>query len=945
MRTIVLRNDDERTPGDSSAGEERRVTLFFPVTGDEYKQTRAAVEGVTPGGEEGSGPAGMPAGGRYVVTTAQQRREWGLADLANGPGGDAAAPGDPAAMERAGAVSVVDSADALDLLFEDGASRSGAAALVDGAGDDVAASLVDGVGGDVAASAAGGRRCGRTRPGAFVNLKHGRSRVPDHVLAVFGKLCRPGRIDSLLKSLDGLIKPLERMLASGLEAAVREVAAVRGQEVTAERLAEAGGADSADERTERVAKACSTIEKRLEKPGELLGQLDFRALQITPSLSTFRVFLRRVGKDPAGNTPESGLVSACDKALRGFERAAGQAVSRIRAVAAARRAISPGAWDDAALGRIREVLQRLEDARKLLLTVHPSDELEAVRDSLKEEEQQAAVPLAAATRDVLGRLEAADLPVEVLARALNEVRLSQALGHDAAAVSLERLKTVASLPWTARAAERVDIEAAMAALDAAHAGRPQVKARIRRFLAARLLASGAWTLEGAVGSCRRDPSAPSGLRRLVVRPARAATRSPVLCFAGPPGGGKTALAKLIGTALGRPAVTVALGGVWDESAIRGLPTTFRTPAAGRVISALVEAKVRNPVLVLDELDKVGGRTSNHGDPSAALLEVLDPEQNTRFRDVYLDVPFDLSEVLFIATANDLAGIPAPLRDRLEVIEAPGYTDEEKVDIVRRNLWGAQLEAAGLTGGGFWTRPPVETPAGARAGRQVTVEVLDGELDGETAAPVEITDAAALEVVRGHTCEAGVRELSRQLGAICEGVASRRVESGDTAPVTVVAVAGEAAGLAPARRRLTVAELLGPPRYDSLPDRVRDALSRERDRVLGLHPADPEAVAAQAWLEVAAGLPWRREVEERLDAVLFRQALDQKHVGRGREKDQALDYLVARQTAAETHGAAGDGVAATLLAEYFGRELPGGIRVRYARTMDDVLEVVLPDVLT
>ena len=912
MRTIVLRNDDERTPGDSSAGEERRVTLFFPVTGDEYKQTRAAVEGVAPGGEEGSGPAGTPVGGRYVVTTDQQRREWGLPDLANGPGGDAAAPGDPAAMERAGAVSVVDFADALDLLFEDGASRSGAAALVDGAGDDVAAALVDGVGGDVVAAAAGGRRCGRTRPGAFVNLKHGRVRVPDHVLAVFGELCRQGRIDSLLKSLDGLIKPLERMLASGLEAAVREVAAVRGQEVTAERLAEAGGADSADERTERVAKACSTIEKRLEKPGELLGQLDFRALQITPSLSTFRVFLRRVGKDPAGNTPESGLASACDKALRGFERAAGQAVSRIRAVAAARRAISPGAWDDAALGRIREVLQRLEDARKLLLTVHPSDELEAVRDSLKEEEQQAAVPRAAATRDVLGRLEAADLPVEVLARALNEVRLSQALGPEASAVSLERLKTVASLPWTARAAERVDIEAAMAELDAAHAGRPQVKARIRRFLAARLLASGAWTVEGAVGSCRRDPSAPSGLRCLVVRPARVATRSPVLCFAGPPGGGKTALAKLIGTALGRPAVTVALGGAWDESAIRGLPTTFRTPAAGRVISALVEAKVRNPVLVLDELDKVGGRTYNHGDPSAALLEVLDPEQNTRFRDVYLDVPFDLSEVLFIATANDLAGIPAPLRDRLEVIEAPGYTDEEKVDIVRRNLWGAQLEAAGLTGGGFWTRPPVETPAGARAGRQVTVEVLDGELAGETAAPVEITDAAALEVVRGHTCEAGVRELSRQLGAICEGVTSRRVETGDTAPVTVVAVAGEAAGLAPSRRRLTVAELLGPPRYDSLPDRVRDALSRERDRVLGLHPADPEAVAAQAWLEVAAGLPWRREVEERLDAVLFRQALDQKHVGRGREKDQALDYLVARQTAAETHAAAGDGVAATLL---------------------------------
>lgn len=265
--------------------------------------------------------------------------------------------------------------------------------------------------------------------------------------------------------------------------------------------------------------------------------------------------------------------------------------------------------------------------------------------------------------------------------------------------------------------------------------------------------------------------------------------------------------------------------------------------------------------------------------------------------------FEFPGSLDATESASIRGVPG---ERQNVAVAPVN------DRVLRLTSGRGLEAAGLTGGGFWTRPPVETPAGARAGRQVTVEVLDGELDGETAAAVEITDAAALEVVRGHTCEAGVRELSRQLGAICQGVASRRVETGDTAPVTVVAVAGAAAGLDPARRRLTVAELLGPPRYDSLPDRVRDALSRERDRVLGLHPADPEAVAAQAWLEVAAGLPWRREVEERLDAVLFRQALDREHVGRGREKDQALDYLVARQTAAETPAAAGDGVAATLL---------------------------------
>ena len=134
-------------------------------------------------------------------------------------------------------------------------------------------------------------------------------------------------------------------------------------------------------------------------------------------------------------------------------------------------------------------------------------------------------------------------------------------------------------------------------------------------------------------------------------------------------------------------MVVVLGGVWDESAIRGLPISFRSPEAGRIVCGLREAKVRNPVMILDEIDKVGDATKNFGDPSAALLELLDPEQNTRFRDVYLDVPVDVSEVLFIATANDLAGIPAPLRDRLEIIEAPGYTDDEKVDIVRRTLWG------------------------------------------------------------------------------------------------------------------------------------------------------------------------------------------------------------------------------------------------------------------
>ena len=447
--------------------------------------------------------------------------------------------------------------------------------------------------------------------------------------------------------------------------------------------------------------------------------------------SSFRRFLQRV-EDPAENTPEEGLVAACDEALRGFERSAEQAVSRIRAVAEARRKVAPGDWNDAALERIRHVLQRLNEARQVLDDDSlPAHEINGVRKGLKEEEQQAAGQLAVATRDVLGRLEAADLPVEVLARALDEVGLAQTLGHEAAAVSLERLRVMAALPWTARALERVDIEAAMAELEAPHAGRREVKARIRRFLATRRLTSTSWTVEGrgrTVRSCRRDPSAPVALRRLVVRSARSATRAPILCFAGPPGGGKTSLAKLIAGVLRRPAVTVALGGVWDESAIRGLPTTFRTPEPGRIVRALLEARVRNPVIILDEIDKVGGRTQNHGDPSAALLEVLDPAQNTRFRDVYLDIPFDVSEVVFIATANDLAGVPAPLRDRLEVIEAPGYTDEEKVDIVRQTLRREQLEVAGLIVTGFWTRTPTvgyREGAGGGGWRGTQPQAADG----------------------------------------------------------------------------------------------------------------------------------------------------------------------------------------------------------------------------
>lgn len=200
----------------------------------------------------------------------------------------------------------------------------------------------------------------------------------------------------------------------------------------------------------------------------------------------------------------------------------------------------------------------------------------------------------------------------------------------------------------------------------------------------------------------------------------------------------------------------------------------------------------------------------------------------------------------------------------------------------------------------------------------------------TAGPVQITDAAVLEVVRGHTCEAGVRELARRLDAICQFVACRRVETGDTGPLTVVADADEVEELEPGRGHVTVAETLGPPRYAGvLPDGVRDALSRERDRILGLHPADPASVAAATWVEVIEGLPWRRQPGERPGApAVLREVLDREHVGRGREKDQALDYLMARHAGEPTVlclvGPAGIGKTA------FGRALASAAGRRFVR---------------
>ena len=237
------------------------------------------------------------------------------------------------------------------------------------------------------------------------------------------------------------------------------------------------------------------------------------------------------------------------------------------------------------------------------------------------------------------------------------------------------------------------------------------------------------------------------LEHLAVRKIRPEGKAPILCFVGPPGVGKTSLGRSIARALGRKFHRIALGGMRDEAEIRGHRRTYIGALPGQIVQGLRRAESKNPVFMLDEIDKLG--FDFRGDPASALLEVLDPEQNSTFRDHYLDVPFDLSRVLFITTANMLDPIPAPLRDRMEIIELPGYTEDEKVQIARRHLVPKQATEHGL------------------------------ELDRD----ITFTEPALRLLVRSYTREAGVRSLEREIAALCRKTARRRAE-GDLTLVTV-----------------------------------------------------------------------------------------------------------------------------------------------------------------
>ncbi len=328
------------------------------------------------------------------------------------------------------------------------------------------------------------------------------------------------------------------------------------------------------------------------------------------------------------------------------------------------------------------------------------------------------------------RLEEAKPPEEVLAQADRELRRLDVIppASPEYSVIVSYVETIAELPWSKLSEDNLDLDQAQQILDRDHYDLEKVKRRLIEYLAVRKLN-------------------PQG-------------HGPILCFLGPPGVGKTSLGQSIADALGRKFVRMSLGGIRDEAEIRGHRRTYIASMPGRIIQELRRAGTRNPVMMLDEIDKIG--TDFRGDPASALLEVLDPRQNNTFSDRYLDVPFDLSQVLFIATANYMDGVPEPLRDRMEVISLPGYTEREKLEIAKRYLLGRQLDENGL-------KPE----------------------------QCEWQEDAFRLIINDYTHEAGVRELERQIGAVCRAVAAQ-VARGKTERVTVTPE--------------LVAELLGPAKY-------------------------------------------------------------------------------------------------------------------------------------
>jgi ATP-dependent Lon protease len=354
------------------------------------------------------------------------------------------------------------------------------------------------------------------------------------------------------------------------------------------------------------------------------------------------------------------------------------------------------------------------------------EQLKAIQRELGEDDPQQAE-----ISELRDKVEQAGMPEEIKARAIKEIDRMSRIPSASPEVGVIRtyVDWLVGLPWNVSTVDNLDIKEAAKILDEDHYGLEKIKERILEYLAVRTLAD--------------------------------TIRSPILAFVGPPGVGKTSLGKSVARAMGRKFVRMSLGGIHDEAEIRGHRRTYIGALPGRVIQNIKTAGSNNPVFMLDEVDKIG--MDFRGDPSSALLEVLDPEQNNTFQDNYLEVPFDLSKVLFIATGNLLDPIPAPLRDRMEIIQLPGYTQQEKIEIAKRFLVPKQMTLHGLK-----------------------------------ASNIEITDEALLSLVQAYTKEAGVRNIEREIANVMRKVA-RQVAEG--------------------RKRKTVVdgkkllEYLGPPRFE------------------------------------------------------------------------------------------------------------------------------------
>jgi ATP-dependent Lon protease len=507
------------------------------------------------------------------------------------------------------------------------------------------------------------------------------------------------------------------------------------------------------------------------------------------------------------------------------------------------------------------------------------EQMKAIQKELGEGDEQTKE-----AEELAEKIEAAGMPDAVRKEALRELERLSKMPPAAAEYTVARtyLDWLVALPWSKKTDEVIDLPHTKHVLDADHSGLERAKDRILEYLAVRKL----------------NPE----------------VKGPILCFVGPPGVGKTSLARSIAESLGRKFVRVSLGGMRDEAEIRGHRRTYIGALPGQIIQGLRRAESKNPVFILDEIDKLGA--DFRGDPASALLEVLDPEQNSTFRDHYLDVPFDLSGVLFITTANVLDPIPPALRDRMEVLEIAGYTEEEKLRIAIDHLVAKQVKNHGLT--------PEQ---------------------------VEFTPAALRQVVRGYTREAGVRNLEREIGAICRKVARRRAEGDDSAVEVTPAL---------------VVEMLGAPRF--LEEEMEER-TKEPGVAIGLAwtPAGGEVLFVEASRMAGAGLltltgqlgdvmkesaraalSWLRTHarEYNIDPDFFKSAEMHVHVPSGAiPKDgPSAGVTMAAALSSELTGRAVRGdIAMTGEITLSGRVLPvGGIKEKVlAARRAGIREVILP----